>query len=81
MPLIIVADVPCVLECHDQFYCDDNFCKPRCDRFQEFSSSYLLGSDIVIAFCASLCLLTGISVLVISCLRYKRMYVYLCECF
>ena len=73
--LIAVTEVPCTLECHEQFYCDNNFCKPRCDRFREFSSSYVTATDAVIVFSAVVCVVTGIFVLVFTCLRYKRMYV------
>ena len=72
-----MTEVPCTLKCHEQFYCDDNFCKPRCDRFQEFSSSFVTATDAVVVLSSSVCVLTGILVLVISCLRYKRMYVYM----
>ena len=73
LPVTQLEESPCTTECHEQFYCDNNFCKPRCDRFEEFSHSYVITSDVVVAMCACICVLSGLSVLVISFLRYKKM--------
>jgi hypothetical protein len=63
----------CTIQCHQHFYCDNNFCKPRCDRFREYSESYIALSDAltITAGCAGL--LCGIAVVVIFLLRRKTL--------
>ena len=68
-------EVQCSIECHDQFYCENNFCKPRCDKFEEYSHSYTVAIDVLIIASTSIGMMTGLASLVISCLRYKHMYV------
>ena len=72
---IIVAqtEVQCTIECHDQFYCENNFCKPRCDGYEEHSHSYTVATDVLILVLSSIGMVTGLAGLVISCLRYKHM--------
>ena len=65
----------CTIECHDQFYCENNFCKPRCDSFGEQSDVFVVASDVLVAVSAVIGSIAGSTVLVISCLRHKRMYV------
>ena len=67
------TEVQCTIECHDQFYCENNFCKPRCDKFK--SHSYTVATDVLLLASTCINIVTGFASLVISCLTYKRMYV------
>ena len=63
----------CIIDCHDQFYCEDNICKPRCNNFRDHSYEYTVASDVLVAIGFSIGILCGIAILMITCLRYKRM--------
>ena len=69
-------EVRCSIECHDQFYCENNFCNPRCDKFEEYSHSYTVATDVLAIVAACIGIVAGLVVLVIFCLRYKKMYVH-----
>ena len=70
----------CTITCHDQFYCENNFCKPNCHRFREYSEAYTVTSDVLLVVSGSIGILSGGAVLLISCVHRKRMYVYTNYC-
>ena len=70
-------EVQCSIECHDQFYCENNFCNPRCDKFEEYSHSYTVATDVLAIVAACIGIVAGLAVLVIFCVRYKKMYVHI----
>ena len=70
-------EVQCSIECHDQFYCENNFCNPRCDKFEEYSHSYTVATDVLAIVAACIGIVAGLAVLVIFCLRYQKMYVHI----
>ena len=78
IPFIVFAanklkDTPCVIKCHDHFYCDNNFCKPRCDRFTWHSDSYNLIADTLIITSGCVGLICGLVVLIVFSIRYSTM--------
>ena len=75
-----VGQSECSLKCHDQFYCENNFCKPRCDKFEEHSHTYTVTADVLLILSSIVGTFSGLAVLVISCLRHKRMCVSVCFC-
>ena len=72
----ITASDVCTIECNDQFYCSNNFCKPHCARFRDYSKEVNVAIDVMIIIGAIVGLLGGIAVLIISVMKRKRMYVY-----
>ena len=70
----VVGTVQCSIECNDQFYCENNFCKPLCDEFEEYPHSYIMASDVMIILATSIGVVTVLATLVISCLRHQQMY-------
>ena len=71
----ITASDVCTIECNDQFYCSNNFCKPHCARFRNYSKEVTVAIDVMIIIGAIVGLLGGIAVLIISVMKRKRMYV------
>ena len=71
----ITASDVCTIECNDQFYCSNNFCKPHCARFRNYSKEVNVAVDVMIIIGAIVGLLGGIAVLIISVMKRKRMYV------
>ena len=63
----------CEIECHHQFYCENNVCKPRCDRFRQYSDVFTFTSDVTVIVFTVIGTLAGFAVLLISCLHRKRM--------
>ena len=63
----------CMLECHEHFYCDNNFCKPRCDGFTIYSDEYVKLSDGLLITSGCVGLLCGIAVVVVFCTRRKKL--------
>ena len=78
MHYLITASDVCTIECNDQFYCSNNFCKPHCARFRDYSKEVTVAIDVMIIIGAIVGLLGGIAVLIISVIKRKRMYVYIC---
>ena len=72
----ITASDVCTIECNDQFYCSNNFCKPHCARFRDYSKEVNVAIDVMIIIGAIVGILGGIAVLIISVMKRKRMYVY-----
>ena len=70
---IKLNDTPCAIECHDHFYCDNNFCKPRCDRFREYSDAYVMISDALMITAGCVGLICGIVVVIVFSIHYKTM--------
>ena len=71
----ITASDVCTIECNDQFYCSNNFCKPHCARFRDYSKEVTVAIDVMTIIGAIVGLLGGIAVLIISVMKRKRMYV------
>ena len=71
----MVGTVQCSIECNDQFYCENNFCRPLCKEFEDYPHPYIVASDVLIILATSIGVVTVLATLVISCLRYKLMYV------
>ena len=63
----------CKIECHENFYCENNFCKPRCDRFTDHPISYNRVSDALMITSACVGFLSGIGVLAVFLLRRKSL--------
>ena len=61
--------------------CSENFhiseitgrCTPECLVWEELPHSTVVGVDAVVIFSAIVYLLSGVAVLVLSCINYKRM--------
>ncbi|CAI8034489.1 hypothetical protein GBAR_LOCUS19414, partial [Geodia barretti] len=66
----------CMLECHEHFYCDNNFCKPRCDGFTIYSDEYVKLSDGLLITSGCVGLLCGIAVVVVFCIRRKKLMMF-----
>jgi hypothetical protein len=66
----------CTIVCHEHFYCDNNFCKPRCDRFTIYSDEYVKLSDGLMITSGCVGLLCGIAVVVIFCIRRKKLMIF-----
>ena len=65
----------CSRECRDGFYKNDTLCAclPRCDTWEQYPHSTTVASDFFVVLSATVGLIAGIAVLVISCIRWKRM--------
>ncbi|CAI8022133.1 hypothetical protein GBAR_LOCUS13019 [Geodia barretti] len=63
----------CKIECHEYFYCENNFCKPRCDRFTDHPISYNRVSDALMITSACVGFLSGMGVLAVFLLRRKSL--------
>ena len=73
MHYLITASDVCTIECNDQFYCSNNFCKPHCARFREYSKEVTVAIDVTIIIGNIVGLLGGIAVLIIFVMKRKRM--------
>ena len=73
LAVAIDNETECTVQCHDHFYCENNFCRPRCDRFREYSDEYVMISDGLTITAASLGLICSIVVLVLFYLRRKSL--------
>ncbi|CAI8013680.1 hypothetical protein GBAR_LOCUS8633 [Geodia barretti] len=74
--VMTVNKTECTIQCHDHFYCEDNFCKPRCDRFREYSDEYVMLSDGLMITSGSLGLVCTIAVLVLFFIRRKTLMMF-----
>ena len=65
----------CSVECRDGFYINTTLCAclPRCDTWEQYPHSTTVASDVFVVLAAIVGLIAGIAVLVISCIRWKRM--------
>ena len=68
-----VEQSECSLQCHHQFYCENSFCKPQCDRFEENSHSYTVLTDVLLVFFMIIGLFAGFAVLMIACFHHKKL--------
>ena len=61
--------------CNEGFYISENtgLCVPECGVWEEFPHSFVVGIDAVVIFSGIVYFLSGIAVLVLSCISYKRM--------
>ena len=61
--------------CSEGFYIDEStgLCIPECGVWEEFPHSFVVGVDAVVILSAIVYLLSGVAVLVLSCINYKRM--------
>ena len=68
------AESECNIKCRDDFYEDSEMCtcKPRCDSWEQYPHSTVIVTDTVVIISASIGLLSGIAVLIISLIRRKR---------
>ena len=70
---VTLNETECTIKCHDHFYCEDNFCRPRCDRFREYSDEYVMLSDGLMITSGSLGLVCSIAVLILFFIRRKTL--------
>ena len=68
-----LSDANCTIVCHKHFYCENNFCKPRCDGFTIYSDEYVKLSDGLTITSGCVGLLCGIAVVGIFFLRRKQL--------
>ena len=73
LAVAIDNETECAIKCHNHFYCENNFCRPRCDQFREYSDEYLMLADGLTVTAASLGLICSIVVLVLFYLRRKSL--------
>ena len=61
--------------CNEGFYINENtgLCVPECGVWEEFPHSFIVGADAVLIFSGIVYLLSGVAVLVLSCINHKRM--------
>ena len=71
MHYLITASDVCTIECNDQFYCSNNFCKPHCARFRDYSKEVTVAIDVMIIIGAIVGLLGGIKGRIIEEKRQK----------
>ena len=72
-PGAILTNMTCTIECDDQFYCENNFCKPRCDRFTLYSDLYNIVSDVLTLAAGCIGILCSIAVFVVFYIRRKTL--------
>ena len=70
---VSINDTVCTIECHDHFYCENNFCKPRCDKFRLYSDEYVLISDGIMMTAGYIGVFCAIAVLVTFFIRRKTL--------
>ena len=58
---VVVGTVQCSIECNDQFYCENNFCKPV---YNEYPHSYIVATDVLIILVISIGLVTMLATLI-----------------
>ena len=58
--------------CRDAFYCESGICLPRCDEWEQYPHSSIVATDVTVTTAAAIGLITGIVVLVMSFIRWKR---------
>ena len=70
----LTAESECTIECRDDFYKDSEMCtcKPRCDRWEQHPHSTVIVADVIVIISASIGLLAGIAVLILTLMRRKR---------
>ena len=61
---VVVGTVQCSIECNDQFYCENNFCKPVYNKFEEYPHSYIVATDVLIILVISIGLVTMLATLI-----------------
>ena len=61
--------------CNEGFYINENtgLCTPECGVWEEFPHSFIVGVDAVVIFSEIVYFISGVAVLVLSCVSYKRM--------
>ena len=61
--------------CSEGFYINENtgLCTPECGVWEEFPHSFVVGIDAVVIFSGIVYFVSGLAVLVLSCINYKRM--------
>lgn len=64
-----------LLPCRENFFRPEGsvFCVANCHTWSEFSQSVAISTDVVVALSAIIGMVTGIAVIVISVLRFKKM--------
>ena len=69
------------LQCQEGFSCsamgNTSFCLPVCGRWAQYPRGTVVAIDVVIILSAAICVIASIAVLVLSCIQWKRMYVWL----
>ena len=74
----LAGQVNCsTLQCQEDFSCTTvrnvSLCLPVCGRWEESSHVVVLAIDVVIILSAAIGLIASLAVLVIACIRWKRM--------
>ena len=61
--------------CNEGFYINEKsgLCTPECGVWEEFPHSFIVGVDAVVILLGIVYFLSGLAVLVLSCIDYKRM--------
>ena len=61
--------------CNEGFFINENtgLCVPECGVWEEFPHSFSVGIDAVVIFSGIVYFLSGLAVLVLSCINHKRM--------
>ena len=61
--------------CNEGFYINEStgLCVPECGVWEEFPHSTVVGIDAVVILSGIVYFLSGLAVLVLSCINYKRM--------
>ena len=77
-----IVNMTTVTPAQDLFPCREDFfreegseiCVPSCETWHEFSDAEVIATDVVIGLAAGIGFLSGVAVITISFIRFKRMY-------
>ena len=70
-----ITNDSCSVKCRDGFYINTTLCAclPRCDTWELYSHTTTVVTDVFTLLSACIGFIAGVAVLVISCIRRKRM--------
>jgi len=67
------------LQCQEGFSCsamgNTSLCLPVCGHWAQYSRGTVVAIDVAIILSAAIGVIASVAVLVVSCIRWKRMYV------
>ena len=58
--------------CSEDFFLDSGVCKPQCGQWKEFPHSTVVATDAVVIVSTSIGFIVANTLLVLSCIRYKK---------
>ena len=77
---VFISENNCsTLQCQEGFSCsavaNTSICLPVCGRWAQYPHGTMVAIDVAIVLSATIGVLASIAVLVVSCIRWERMYV------